>query len=285
MSRQRLRPSLGETSGMVCPRCEGQGTIRDVKSIALSILRLIEEEAMKENTAQIRAVLPVSVATFLLNEKRSPLYDIEKRQQVEVLVIPNPDMHTPHYDVVRVREEELGESEVVTASYELDVSEHNDKEPISNNDKATGFVEAAVQNVIRTTPAPVASTQEQDKPAAAKPAVAVETKAKPGLLGRFFNALFGGSDTSPEKSEVVVAKQLTQRLAQRLIPRQTINHAMNERVRIVHGPTTTSVTTVNVLPIHAVLIIAATKTLRKMTPSAQKARVQKARVKKQHAQP
>ena len=225
MSRQRLRPSLGETSGMVCPRCEGQGTIRDVKSIALSILRLIEEEAMKENTAQIRAVLPVSVATFLLNEKRSPLYDIEKRQQVEVLVIPNPDMHTPHYDVVRVREDELGESEVVTASYELDVSEHNDKEPISNNDKATGFVEAAVQNVIRTTPAPVASTQEQDKPVAAKPAVAVETKAKPGLLGRFFNALFGGSDTSPEKSEVVVAKPVN------TTPSTTTNTTPNDKPR------------------------------------------------------
>ena len=202
MSRQRLRPSLGETSGMVCPRCEGQGTIRDVKSIALSILRLIEEEAMKENTAQIRAVLPVTVATFLLNEKRSPLNDIEKRQNVEVLVIPNPDMHTPHYDVFRVREDELAETDIQVASYELDVSKSNDKEPISNNDKATGFAEAAVQNVIRTTPAP---TEEQAKTLSTSnndQATTAEKTAKPSLVNRLIKLLFGEPATTAEKTEV-----------------------------------------------------------------------------------
>ena len=200
MSRQRLRPSLGETSGMVCPRCEGQGTIRDVKSLALSILRLIEEEAMKENTAQIRAVLPVSVATFLLNEKRSPLYDIGKRQQVEVLVIPNPEMHTPHYDVVRVREDELGETDVLVASYELDVSEHNDKEPISNNEKVTGFAEAAVQNVIRSTPAPAAVEQEK---AAGNNSATIKKEEKAGALSRFIKMLFGSAKPAPEKEVAV----------------------------------------------------------------------------------
>lgn len=202
MSRQRLRPSLGETSGMVCPRCEGQGTIRDVKSIALSILRLIEEEAMKENTAQIRAVLPVTVATFLLNEKRSPLNDIEKRQTVEVLVIPNPDMHTPHYDVFRVREDELAETDVQVASYELDVSNSNDKEPISNNDKATGFAEAAVQNVIRTTPAP---TEEEAKSLSASSndkATTTSKVEKPSLVNRLVKLLFGEPVTTTEKTEV-----------------------------------------------------------------------------------
>lgn len=202
MSRQRLRPSLGETSGMVCPRCEGQGTIRDVKSIALSILRLIEEEAMKENTAQIRAVLPVTVATFLLNEKRSPLNDIEKRQNVEVLVIPNPDMHTPHYDVFRVREDELAETDIQVASYELDVSKSNDKEPISNNDKATGFAEAAVQNVIRTTPAP---TEEQAKTLSTSnndQATTAEKTAKPSLVNRLVKLLFSKPATTTEKTEV-----------------------------------------------------------------------------------
>lgn len=202
MSRQRLRPSLGETSGMVCPRCEGQGTIRDVKSIALSILRLIEEEAMKENTAQIRAVLPVTVATFLLNEKRSPLNDIEKRQNVEVLVIPNPDMHTPHYDVFRVREDELAETDIQVASYELDVSKSNDKEPVSNNDKATGFAEAAVQNVIRTTPAP---TEEQAKTLSTsnnEQATTAEKTAKPSLVNRLVKLLFREPATTAEKTEV-----------------------------------------------------------------------------------
>lgn len=179
MSRQRLRPSLGETSGVVCPRCEGQGTIRDVKSIALSILRLIEEEAMKENTAQIRAVLPVSVATFLLNEKRSPLYEIENRQNVEVLVIPNPDMHTPHYDVVRVREDELDENDTLLSSYELDIS--SDKEQHSQQEKPVAPIEtAAVQSLAPSTPAPLKSS-------------------KPSLFSRLTKALFGNSDSKPEK--------------------------------------------------------------------------------------
>ena len=195
MSRQRLRPSLGETSGMVCPRCEGQGTIRDVKSIALSILRLIEEEAMKENTAQIRAVLPVTVATFLLNEKRSPLHDIEVRQQVEVLVIPNPEMHTPHYDVVRVREDELEDTDVLVSSYELDVSASNDKEPISSNEKATGFAEAAVQSVIRTTPAPTATAEPEKK------AEANEKPSKPSFGSRLVKLFFGEPAPVQEKTE------------------------------------------------------------------------------------
>lgn len=198
MSRQRLRPSLGETSGVVCPRCEGQGTIRDVKSIALSILRLIEEEAMKDNTAQIRAVLPVSVATFLLNEKRSPLHDIEKRQRVEVLVIPNPDMHTPHYDVTRVREDDLNDDETI-ASYEIDVSETNDKEPSGSSEKVTGFAEAAVQNVIPSAPAPATET-------AAPAAVATSTEApttvnRPGFFARLITALFGSTETTQAKPE------------------------------------------------------------------------------------
>lgn len=198
MSRQRLRPSLGETSGVVCPRCEGQGTIRDVKSIALSILRLIEEEAMKDNTAQIRAVLPVSVATFLLNEKRSPLHDIEKRQRVEVLVIPNPDMHTPHYDVTRVREDDLGDEETAVASYEIDVSETNDKEPTGSTEKVTGFAEAAVQNVIPSAPAPAAET------APAKASVvtgAAATPSRPGFFARIAKALFGSTEETAKPVE------------------------------------------------------------------------------------
>lgn len=192
MSRQRLRPSLGETSGVVCPRCDGQGTIRDVKSLALSILRLIEEEAMKDNTVQIRAILPVSVATFLLNEKRSALHDIEKRQQVEALVLPNPEMHTPHYEVVRMRSDDLDDSES-DASYELDLQVTSDKDSPSEGTKVTGFAEAAVQNVIPHAPAP-SSTATTSTPAKAK---AASTQAQEGLLTRisnFFSNLFGAED-------------------------------------------------------------------------------------------
>lgn len=109
MSRQRLRPSLRENSGILCPRCNGQGTIRDVSSLALSILRLIEEEAMKDNSSnsKIRAVLPVSIATYLLNEKRNIIVNIELRQDVKIIIIPEPDMDTPHYAVERLRDDQI----------------------------------------------------------------------------------------------------------------------------------------------------------------------------------
>ncbi|SFX45461.1 ribonuclease E [Marinospirillum alkaliphilum] len=202
MSRQRLRPSLGETSGVVCPRCEGQGTIRDVKSLGLSILRLIEEEAMKDNTAQIRAILPVSVSTFLLNEKRSALHEIEKRQQVEVLVIPNPEMHTPHYDVTRVRVDDLDEEDT-PASYELDISATNDKEPTGSAEKVTGFAEAAVQNIIPNAPAPADVEKPRSEPAASKTAAPEASNSQPGLVSRFFKALgklLGGNETSANET-------------------------------------------------------------------------------------
>src|SRR5690606_37452457 len=109
MSRQRLRPSLGESSNHVCPRCSGQGTIRSDESLALSILRLIEEEALKENTLQVQAQVPVAVATYLLNEKRQAIIEIEKRHEVSALVIPNHLLETPHFDVKRLRSDQVEE--------------------------------------------------------------------------------------------------------------------------------------------------------------------------------
>ncbi|MCC4833415.1 ribonuclease E [Shewanella sp. 10N.7] len=113
MSRQRLRPSLGESAGHLCPRCHGQGTIRSTESLALSILRLMEEEAIKENTSQIEAVVPVDVAAFLLNEKRKAIRITEERHNVEVYVIPDSHMTTPDYRVSRLRSDD----EVVESSY------------------------------------------------------------------------------------------------------------------------------------------------------------------------
>ncbi|MEE8343442.1 MAG: Rne/Rng family ribonuclease, partial [Gammaproteobacteria bacterium] len=118
MSRQRLRPSLGESSQEVCPRCNGQGTIRGVESLALSILRILEEEAMKDKTARVIARLPVEVASYLLNEKREILHTVEKRYGTAVSVIPSPALDTPNYAIQRVRSDELhGENSAV--SYEL----------------------------------------------------------------------------------------------------------------------------------------------------------------------
>ena len=115
MSRQRLRPSLGESANGVCPRCNGQGTIRSSESLALSILRLIEEEAIKDNTVQVQAQVPVSVATYLLNEKRSAVNKIEERHDVKAVIIPNHHLETPHFEVIRIRDDEVPEA----ASFQL----------------------------------------------------------------------------------------------------------------------------------------------------------------------
>ncbi|MEQ5817884.1 Rne/Rng family ribonuclease [Halomonas sp. SCS19] len=170
MSRQRLRPSLGETSGVVCPRCDGQGTIRDVRSLSLSVMRLIEEEAMKERSAQIRAILPVPVATYLLNEKRAILADIERRQGVRVVILPSPDMDTPHYDVQRLRDDHVDEEGTANASsFELSTDTEVGKEPDAAFGKPVQRAEAAVKSVVHNAPAPASLSQEEaaseDKPA------------------------------------------------------------------------------------------------------------------------
>lgn len=178
MSRQRLRPSLGETSGVVCPRCDGQGTIRDVRSIALSILRLIEEEAMKERSAQIRAILPVPVATYLLNEKRNVLSDVERRQGVKVLLLPNPEMDTPHYEVLRFRDDHVSEDgDEIKSSFEISVDSELLKEPETTLAKPIQRTQAAVQTVQHTAPAPDSLHQEPEKPA---PAPAAEPSSSTG---------------------------------------------------------------------------------------------------------
>lgn len=107
MSRQRLRPSLGDSAHNVCPRCSGHGTVRGTESLALSVLRIMEEESIKDNTGQIEAQLPVNVATYLLNEKRRSVASIEKRHGVQLIIIPNPKLETPHYNLVRRRPDDV----------------------------------------------------------------------------------------------------------------------------------------------------------------------------------
>jgi ribonuclease E len=147
MSRQRLRPSLGETSGHVCPRCSGTGIVRDLPSLSLSILRLIEEEAAKENTGQIRAEVPLNVGSFLLNEKREVIADIENRHNARIVVLPNPHMDTPHYEVTRLRPDD---TLIGQASHEQNFEPEVDfgidaevKEPAKGQDAAVKAVAAA----------------------------------------------------------------------------------------------------------------------------------------------
>ncbi|MDG2071125.1 MAG: Rne/Rng family ribonuclease [Pseudomonadales bacterium] len=162
MSRQRLRSSLGETSGIVCPRCDGLGTIRDIESSSLAVIRIVEEEALKETSSEIRAFLPIAVSSFLLNEKRNLLSEIEQRNEVRVVVVPDPEMQTPHYRVERIRETDVEEN---TVSYELTAEEEVPPPPKPNAPRPNAE-KAAVETVIP--PAPPAA----------------EVEVKPGLFSR-----------------------------------------------------------------------------------------------------
>ncbi|MBE0462739.1 MAG: ribonuclease E [Halomonadaceae bacterium] len=223
MSRQRLRPSLGETSGVVCPRCNGQGTIRDVRSLSLSIMRLIEEEAMKERSAQIRAILPVPVATYLLNEKRSVLADIESRQGVRVVLLPNPEMHTPHYDVQRLRDDHLDEDDTQTlSSFELSTDTEVGKEPDPSFAPPTQRAEAAVKSVTHNAPAPASLQTEEPAPKAKAAAPVVNTEEQPSVIGRFirgFAKLLGSDDSSSaepaDKPKEPAPRRQTERSSQK----------------------------------------------------------------------
>lgn len=151
MSRQRLRPSLGETTSKVCPRCNGQGTIRSTKSLALSILRLVEEEAQKERSAEIRAIAPVPVATYLVNEKRKAISAIETRNGTRVVIVPHADMVTPHFEVQRLRDDDTATLETsykITAASEDSVQEEKPKT------ETVTPAQPAVQQVTPAQPAP-----------------------------------------------------------------------------------------------------------------------------------
>ncbi|RTN27798.1 ribonuclease E [Enterobacter asburiae] len=213
MSRQRLSPSLGESSHHVCPRCSGTGTVRDNESLSLSILRLIEEEALKENTKEVHAIVPVPVASYLLNEKRAAVSAIEARQGgVRCIIVPNDQMQTPHYHVLRVRKGE----ETTTLSYllpklhEEEMSLPSDEEPA---ERKLPEQPALATFIMPEAPPEAALEKPAVKPAAQKPeaAVAKAQPAQPGLLSRFFGALkkmFAEEEVQPEqpKEEPKAAK-------------------------------------------------------------------------------
>ena len=152
MSRQRLRPSLGETTSKVCPRCSGQGTIRSTKSIALSILRLVGEEAQKERSAEIRAITPVKVATYLLNEKRKVIAAIENSNNARIVIVPNEDMVTPHFEVQRLRDDN---AEGFETSYKI-VDSQQDDNSLTEPSKPVEIAKPAVQQFAPRQPAPIA---------------------------------------------------------------------------------------------------------------------------------
>ncbi|MDC9621913.1 ribonuclease E [Xenorhabdus sp. XENO-7] len=199
MSRQRLSPSLGESSHHVCPRCSGTGTIRDNESLSLSILRLIEEEALKENTHQVHAIVPVQIASYLLNEKRKAVSAIEHRQgDVGVVIVPNDQMQTPHFSVLRVRKGE----EISTLSYLL--PQIHEAEMTNAQDDGQHERKRPEQPAISTfdlpaeTTAPVAAKTKEKKVAVSNN---LQTE-QPGLFSRFLCALkkmFSGESGEEEK--------------------------------------------------------------------------------------
>ena len=175
MSRQRLRPSLGEYSNIVCPRCSGVGNIRNIESLALSILRLIEDESMKESTGQIECILPVEVATFLLNEKRRTIQRLEKRQNTRVIVVPNPYMQTPHYEVRRLRAGEEND----TVSYEMAIQPEFDSTIASETEKVrTSTDTPAVSMVAPAAQMPIVAQQKAE----AKKTQTAPKSNEPGLI-------------------------------------------------------------------------------------------------------
>jgi len=221
MSRQRLRPSLREISHILCPRCEGLGTIRDIESSALAILRLIQEEALKDSSAEIRAFLPVPVAAFVLNEKRQMIADIEAHNKVRLLIVPSVDMQTPHYRVERLRNNDVVSDEAsynISPEVEEEVAETDiDLRPAVRETAAVSVVrdEAPTTNAVTapTHPAEARSgTGRSKKPANKKPKPAAKKSSTPSLLSRIIASIFGSSDIkstskTTDKSKVTKAKR------------------------------------------------------------------------------
>lgn len=187
MSRQRLRPSLGDTTQLTCPRCNGQGEIRNVESVALSVLRILEEEAMKSGTEKVIAHLPIECATFLLNEKRPSIDQVESRLNVRIIVLPSKHLETPAYDIERIKSKDEDDSEEVPSYTKIKAEDA--ALPEFSRQAAPQAEKAAIKEFLPDAPAPV-----QNK------------KTSAGLINRFWTKLIGGSSASQEESSDTTAK-------------------------------------------------------------------------------
>ncbi|NOQ35197.1 MAG: ribonuclease E/G, partial [Methylococcaceae bacterium] len=184
MSRQRIRPSLGDATQLSCPRCKGQGSIRNVESVALSVLRIIEEEAMKKGSEKVIVHLPIECATFLLNEKRSAIEELEKRLKVGVIILPSKHLETPAYDIERIKAKDAGDEKL---SYLQIQTEEVALPEFAQQQHATTSNQAAIKEFLPDLPAPV-----QNK------------KTSASLIRRFWQKLIGeeqiSTTTTPEKA-------------------------------------------------------------------------------------
>ena len=200
LSRQRMRPSLGETNHAACPRCSGTGHIRGIESTALHILRITQEEAMKDNSAIIQVQLPVEAATFLLNEKRADIHKIEQRMGVEVVLIPNIHLETPNYTITRIKHDDVTE-ETSQASYKMVVMPSETAYVQEMNEEAKPkAAEALVKGIKSATSAPLVENKTIEE--------TVKSVVKPSLFGRLKNWLGGSSTVNKEvKDEIKVEEK------------------------------------------------------------------------------
>ncbi|MDB6095758.1 MAG: ribonuclease [Francisellaceae bacterium] len=219
MSRQRLRPALGEASRITCPHCDGRGNIRSIESLALVVIRVIEEEALKEKTTKVLAELPVEVATYLMNEKRNSVLIIERNHNIKVLIIPNAHLHMPHYRIERIREDEQG-NKLDIPSYQLFTKSEvkgNDNTQIpvrKTSNKTIISHEPAVKPTNSFTPAPMHTNP-----------------VKPGtsIIKKLWSSVFGNTDSDEESSSTTSSPKSN--IVSSPIPKRTREHDPSQRRR------------------------------------------------------
>ena len=204
MSRQRLRPSLGESSQIICPRCDGHGRMRSVESLSLSILRLAEEHAMKENTGQVLVQAPTEIANYLLNEKRRAIVEIETRHESPILIVADTQLETPHFNVSRLREGELTE-ESVKPSYHRTTPRKLEIHSLTRS-QLNIPVMPAVTHVHPTQPAPTREPREENATAIASVTSNTQVK-KPGIFARIAAMFSGSSENEASKTKANTSEQ------------------------------------------------------------------------------
>ncbi|MCL5849770.1 Rne/Rng family ribonuclease [Neisseria meningitidis] len=229
LSRQRLKPALGESSHVACPRCAGTGVIRGIESTALHVLRIIQEEAMKDNTGEVRAQVPVDVATFLLNEKRAELFAMEERLDVNVVLIPNIHLENPHYEINRIRTDDVEEDGEPSYKRVAEPEEDESAKPFGGEKAKASRPEPAVKGVRHTQPAPT---------------VAPEKKASWwDSFKAWLKRIFGGSETQAAPAAETSEKRSTANRSgsrannRRQNPRRSKREGSKVEVREVAGKT------------------------------------------------
>jgi len=213
LSRQRLRPSLGESNHSACPRCHGTGHIRGTESTALHILRIIQEEAMKDNTAAVHAQVPVDVATFLLNEKRVDLQLLESRHRVNVMLIPNVHLQTPNYTIARMRHDDLNQSEPLAPSYQMVQLPSEEDKSGAEAEAAAPKQEAAVKGITPMQPAPMRAAEPATAPAT--PSTALPAGEEDSIIGKIMGWFRRKPSAEPAASATVEPARNAQRPATR----------------------------------------------------------------------